>query len=314
MAIILALRQKGKVTAKELADKFEVNIRTIYRDIEALSQMNIPVVAHYGNEGGYSLLGDYFISPIVFNKDEVFSLLLTQKLIDMVNIPGYNQYVNTAFLKIRSFVNDDMETELKELENKIAFDIMYKAPKIQKVEIFDLVKKALEKNFKLSMKYFNPHGLEKTERTICPYGMKFEDGAWYIIAYCDLRMEMRWFRVDRIEEATLTDQTFVIQEGFTINDYCNEGIHSKAQSKKNTQNIKLKMTKELYHIVKDYYRFKFGQIIEEVDHYIINVVSDKPREYISTAFKFYDGMEILEPLWLREEFREEVQKLFKKYK
>lgn len=314
MAIILALRQKGKVTAKELADKFEVNIRTIYRDIEALSQMNIPVVAHYGNEGGYSLLGDYFISPIVFNKDEVFSLLLTQKLIDMVNIPGYNQYVNTAFLKIRSFVNDDMETELKELENKIAFDIMYKAPKIQKVEIFDLVKKALEKNFKLSMKYFNPHGLEKTERTICPYGMKFEDGAWYIIAYCDLRMEMRWFRVDRIEEATLTDQTFVIQEGFTINDYCNAGIHSKAQSKKNTQNIKLKMTKELYHIVKDYYRFKFGQIIEEVDHYIINVVSDKPREYISTAFKFYDGMEILEPLWLREEFREEVQKLFKKYK
>ena len=76
MAIILSLHQKGKVTAKELSDKFEVNIRTIYIDIDALSQMNIPVVSHYGNEGGYSLLGDYFISPIVFNKDEMFSLLL----------------------------------------------------------------------------------------------------------------------------------------------------------------------------------------------------------------------------------------------
>lgn len=314
MAIILALHQHGKVTAKELADKFEVNIRTIYRDIEALSQMKIPVVSHYGNEGGYSLLGDYFISPIVFNKDEVFSLLLSQKLIDMVNMPGYNQYVNTAFLKIRSFINDDMETELKELENKIAFDIMYKAPKIEKVEVFDLVKKSLEKNLKLSMKYFNPHALEKTERIICPYGMKFEDGAWYIIGHCDLRREMRWFRVDRIEEAALTDENFTIPEDFTINDYCNEGIYLKAQDKKNVQTVKLKMTKELYYIVKDYYKFKFGQVAEGEDYYIIKILTDDPSQYITPGFKFYDGMEILEPLWLREKFRDEVHKLFEKYK
>lgn len=313
MAIILALSDKDKITAKELADKFEVNIRTIYRDIEALSQMDIPIVAHFGNEGGYSLLKEYFIPPVVFNKEEILSLLLSQKLIDIVNMPGYNKYSNTAFLKIRKLMNQEMKSQLNKIEEKIIFEIQNKTPEIENSKVFDSVKKALEGNFKIHIEYFNPHKLEDTTRIVCPYGLIFEDGVWYLIALCELRNEMRWFRVDRIKEISITRESFEVPETFDINDFGVKGTYSNIENLENAYIVKLKLTKELFHIVKDYYYFKYGEVVEKEEYYIINIKTDRPQKYISLGFKFYDGMEILEPEWLREEFKDETKTLYEKY-
>jgi predicted DNA-binding transcriptional regulator YafY len=69
----------------------------------------------------------------------------------------------------------------------------------------------------------------------------------------------------------------------------------------------------MYYIVKDYFYFKYGQAVEEKDCYIVSVRTINPENYIHTAFQFFDGVEILEPLWLREKFKNKVEKLCKKY-
>lgn len=281
--------------------------------MEALGEMDIPIIAETGSEGGYSLAEGYFIPPIVFNRDEAFSLLLSEKLIHAVNIPGYSQYINSAFIKIKNSMNESQEKIAIELNGKIAFDIQCKKPPEKDFDFFNLTKKSLEENFKIEIQYFNPHKLEVTERVICPYGIIFEDGVWYLIAFCELRKEIRWFRIDRIKNAVLKAERFHVPGDFIIEEYKNESSYIKAAQSPNSHPVKLRLTKEMYYIVKGYYYFKYGEVIEEADCFIISVKTMCPEDYIKRAFQFQDGLEILEPLWLREEFVNHLKKLCQKY-
>jgi predicted DNA-binding transcriptional regulator YafY len=313
MAIVLKIYKVKKITAQELANTFEVNVRTIYRDIEALSEMNIPIIAHTGNEGGYSLMEEYFIPPIIFNKDEAFTLLLSQKLMDIINIPGYSQYINTVFLKIKNSMDESQEKDIANISKKVLFNIQCKNPPVENFNFFGLIKKCLEEDLKIKIQYFNPHRIEITERIIQPYGIIFEDGVWYIIALCELRNEKRWFRIDRIRDAELIEEKFEFPSSFNIEHYLNDHNYIKAEQSSDSCQIKFRVTKEMYFIVKDYFYFKYGQAVEEKDCYIVSVKTINPENYIHTAFQFFDGVEILEPLWLREKFKDEVEKLCKKY-
>lgn len=313
MAIVLKLYKDKKVTAQQLAEAFEVNVRTIYRDIEALCEMNIPIISYCGNEGGYSLMEDYFIPPILFNRNEVLTLLLSKKIIDIVNIPGYSQYANSAFLKIQSNINKNIENEINNLNKRITFNIKCKSLPQEELNFFEIIKTCLEKNLKIKIQYFNPHKLEFTERIIHPYGMIFEDGVWYIPAFCEMKNQERLFRMDRIRDTLLVEENFSLPDNFDIENYCNEKWYLNSIKNKKVEIVKLKFTKEMYHIVKDYYYFKFGNVIEENNNYILSVITSNPEDYIQRAFNFFDGLEIIEPLWLREKFKEELKKLCTKY-
>lgn len=313
MGIVLKIYIDKRVTAKELSDLFEVNIRTIYRDIEAICEMNVPIVALTGNNGGYSLMDNYFIPPIIFSEDETFALLLSRKIIENINIPGYSEYINSAFLKIRNNMNEEQNKKIEGVEEKILFDIQCKNIEKERIKYFNIIKKGIEESIKISIEYFNPHQLKITKRLIHPYGIIFQDGAWYIIAFCELRNENRCFRLDRIERAICTGKNFKLPEGFNLEKYKNESDYIKALELERSYEIKLKIKDELYNIVKDYYYIKYGQVTKKRNYYIVKVKTLDPESYIRRAFQFSDGLEVLEPLWLRKKIKDEVESLYKIY-
>ncbi|CAH2213764.1 helix-turn-helix transcriptional regulator [Tepidibacter aestuarii] len=313
MAIILALKNKKKMTAKELSEIFEVDIRTIYRDMQALSEINVPVISYPGSEGGYEILDDYFIPPIMFNKDEVFALLLSKKIFDIINIPGYASSANSAFLKIENIVNECFKKDFDDVQKKIVFDIKSNDINIENSYVFDIVKQALKHNFKLKVTYNGniPKNLE--EQIIRPYGIVFEDGIWYIVAFSELSNSKIHLNIESINNISVLDEVFDSPEDFNMTNYYSTCCFKNAYENKNSILIKLRIKKNIYPNIKDYVFFKYGEIREDGDSYIIGVKTTNTDFYVSLAFRFFNGIEILEPLWIREKFKEELKQLNRIY-
>ena len=313
MAIILALKNKKKMTAKELAEIFEVDVRTIYRDMQALSEINVPVVSYPGSEGGYEILDDYFIPPIMFNKDEVFAMLLAKKAIDIINIPGYAAFANSAFLKIENIVSECFKKDFEVVQNKIVFDIKSNDINIENSYVFNIVKQALKHNFKIKVNYNGSISSNLEVQIIRPYGIVFEDGIWYIVAFSELSNSKVHLNIERINNISLLNEVFDSPEDFNMRNYYSTCCFKNAYENKNSILIRLRIKKELYATIKDYVFLKYGEIKEEGDSYIIDVKTTKVDFYVSLAFRFFNGMEILEPLWIREKFKEELKKLNRTY-
>jgi predicted DNA-binding transcriptional regulator YafY len=310
MAIVLQLKKHKKVTATELSNVFEVTTRTIYRDIQALSEMGIPVIALPGNEGGYSIADHYFIPPIMFTKEEVFSLILSEKIINHVEIPGHQKSINTAFLKINNVLDDDTISTFQHLHKRIVFNLKDQKPSAIDHQPFQLVTKAIEQNRKLVLTYFHPKKQEFTERKVHPYGLIFENGLWYLISFCELREAERMFAVNRIKNIKLTDEDFSLPLNFEIERHLPDSIYNGDGHTK----VILKVSKSIFHIIKDYHQLRTSKIIEESeDSYKMVLQTNDMNNYLSFALRFYDGIEIIEPLSLRDEMKELLATTLKKY-
>ncbi len=311
MAIVLKLKKQNKVTATELANFFEVTPRTIYRDIQALSEMGIPVIALPGNEGGYSIADHYFIPPIMFTKEEVFSLLLSEQIVNQVEIPGHQRSINTAYLKIINVLDDETAFKYQNLHKRIVFNIKEQKPSAIDQQPFQLVTTSIEQNKKLILTYFHPKKQELTERKVHPYGLIYEDGLWYIIAYCELRKEERMFAVNRIKYIKLVEEeNFFLPQDFEIEKHSSQAIYN---GHGDTQ-VLLKVSKSLFYIIKDYHQMISSEIVEENDDfYIVALQTNAPKNYLSFALRFVDGVEIMKPHSLRNEMKELLSTTIKKY-
>lgn len=327
MAIILALNKNNKMTAKELADKFEVGIRTIYRDIQALSEMNIPIVAQVGHEGGYYLLSEYFIPPVMFNKDEVFALLLSQKVIREIDIPGYSKYIESAFLKIEGVIGDKYKESLDSIKKRIKFEKRSKVICKKELKFFEIIKDALENNKKIKIRYFKSEILKNVEIIISPYGLILIDEEWRAVFSCEDNSTIEDIPINRINKAELIEETFTVPETFNIDKYYCENHCIIKCNKERLEYVKLKVNKKDYYHIKDYIFFKEDNcenrnyisfyeddVDEKCPYYVLTIKTNNPLIYIPLAFRFYETIEILEPSWLRNKFKLEIEKLYKNYK
>ncbi len=313
-AEILALSKNKRMTAVELSKTFEVGLRTIYRDIQALSEMNVPIVAKTGTDGGYSLLDDYFIPPVVFNADEVFAMLLSKKVIKEVNIPGYTQYVNSAFFKMESNVYGCLLRRFENLQKRIFFDIKNMDVDISEQQLFYKIIEGLESNRRTRVKIYSPCKMEDVELYIRPYGLIYRDGIWLIVAFCEVCKQIEHFRMDRIREVVLKDEAFALPDAFDIQDYSGQRCYYGEEGNDKYEIVKIAVDKSRFYLVKDYVFFKYDELTEQGNKYILTIGTVDAQEYVKLALRFFDCIEILEPLWLKNKVMESLEDTYKKYR
>jgi len=201
LEIVTILLNRETVTAKELADRFEVSVRTIYRDIDVLSCAGVPVYTNRGNTGGISLLKEYTLDKALLTKNESESLLLAIKTMGAVSYPEADAIIE----KIGSVFKNN------QAHDWIEVDFESWSSKVNEQNRFSIIRDAIIKNQVITFDYINASG-NKTTRSAEPGKLIFNANTWYLIAYCLLRNSHRMFRLSRIKNVQDTNQKFIKRE------------------------------------------------------------------------------------------------------
>jgi predicted DNA-binding transcriptional regulator YafY len=212
LAILWMLNTGDKITAKQIAEKLEINIRTVYRYIDALSASGVPIISDTGHHGGYRLQNNFIKAPLLFDLEEKKALLHAAAYAKEAGDPS-NEALESAISKLRMYANQEQESVLNHY--LAGFEVINRMvnPSIQ--PILSELEYAVEAECSVEIDYRTGREEQPKRRKIDPYGMIYWQNKWYTVAFCHLRHGIRSFRVDRILTIEPTTLTFKRPETFS---------------------------------------------------------------------------------------------------
>ncbi len=289
--IVYILMQKKKVTAKELADRFEVSTRTIYRDIETLSRANIPIYSSKGKDGGIGLLDEYVLNKTILSEEEQNQILFA--LQGMRKVSGQDE--KDVLEKLSILFN-------KQINDWIKIDFSNWGKSRSKEERFDMIKAAILNKNQIEFVYYNSNG-ETTKRIVEPLQIWFKDKSWYLISYCKLKEDYRIFKIARIKEIKILEEHFE-----------RELPQEKKQEKYNFKNISLELeiSKEMAYRVYD--EFDSSEITKKDDgNFIVKVVYPENEWVYGYILSFAEYVKVLSPDRVKNIMKNKLEKTLKNY-
>jgi len=204
LSIIVMMLNRDRVTARELAEKFGVSVRTVYRDLQAIDEAGIPVMSYSGNKGGYGIMDTFRIDRHYLTFDDIVSMVTTLR---GVNTTLENRELDTAIEKIANLVPRTKSHDLFRHSQQMIVDIMPLGyTHRQKARMKD-VHQAVSEQQLLEFEYNNTKG-EHTKRIVEPMTLIFKGYAWYLFAYCRLKKDYRLFRLSRMRNPLILSESF----------------------------------------------------------------------------------------------------------
>ena len=303
VSIIMILLEKERISAQELAKMFEVSTRTIYRDIEAISMAGIPVLATSGSGGGIEIMSQYKVDKKIFSTDDLSALLM-----GLSNISGMvrGSEVANALAKVKSFIPSEKAKSIELKASQIYIDLNPWEGNDNVKNALEIIKKALQENRLLIFTYIDGHG-SKTSRTVEPYQLVFKGRAWYVQTFCRLKNDYRLFRLSRMSELKILEESFVPRE------YQKPFLDFEETARSFQIHIKIRIHKSVLDRILDY--CPFDRITADGDDYYI---ADYPfvdsDYYYDMLLSLGDKCEVLEAAHVRERLKQKIQNLGKVYR
>lgn len=303
-AILTQLQSKPLVRAQDLAGKFDVSIRTIYRDIKTLESAGIPIIGEAGS--GYSLMEGYKLPPVMFTKEEVLSFITAEKFMQKFSHESLGNHYQTAMDKVKSVLKYSDRNMIQHIENQIdVYNYSHKEEDVVKNSILTILESISEKK-QLQLNYQAVNN-QVTERVVEAVGIFFEFNFWYLMAFCTLRKDFRQFRIDRLQKIQMLNVDFQAEYG-SIADY-------KMNSQLEKVEVQILVQEKLNaHIVnsKNFY----GLTKEEFT--VNGILMTFETEWIDEGFPrwlitFGDSMEIIYPEELKINFKNLLSDIQKKH-
>lgn len=262
-AILIQLQGKKIVKASEIADRFNISLRTVYRDVKALQEAGVPIGAEAGT--GYYIVDGYHLPPVMFSKEEAAALLTGEKLMEKFSDHSNRKQFSLAMEKIRSVLRGSEKDYLESLDENIAV-VRYQALEAPGVEEFPNrflsdIQHALGMNQVINMEYFSFQDEVATRREVEPIGIFHMSAHWHLIAFCRLRQGYRDFRVDRIRKLNVLAATYKKDKHLSLQDYLEQ---QRNKNRENTHLIKIAIDNELIRYVRDQ-KYYFGLMEEKVN-------------------------------------------------
>jgi predicted DNA-binding transcriptional regulator YafY len=219
-AMLIHLQSKKVVKAEEMANRFEISLRTVYRDVKALMEAGVPIGSEAGK--GYFVVDGYHLPPVMFTQDEAGAMLLAGKFVEKMTDKSVRAAFSSAMYKIKAVLN---ESEKEHLENLQAHIEVYARPRTTvpgQAEFPDHfitdIQRAVVQKHVLQLEYLSNHE-EETQREVEPIGLFYYGSAWHLIAWCRLRNGYRDFRADRIKQLTNTGKLYEGRNLLTLQEY-----------------------------------------------------------------------------------------------
>lgn len=300
-AIILELQAKGERRAQDLAETFEVNKRTIYRDIQALSEMGVPVVAVPGQ--GYSLMEGYFLPPLRFTTDEATMLLLGADFVAQNFDAQYHAAAQSAARKLEAVLPDALKSNVRYLQNSIRFVAMNELSPAHAELVLQLRRALVERRtvrFDYYARFGNDAQPQKT-READPYAIANLDSIWYLVAYDHTRRARRHFRIDRIENLTLLSKTFTRPRDFRI--------EQTDTPRERGVKIRALFAPAAARWVREARYYFVTELQETADGLLVTLQVRELREALQWLLSWGSQVRVIEPPSLRETLRVEAEKM-----
>lgn len=289
--IVYILLDKKTVTSRELAGRFEVSTRTIFRDVEILSAVGIPVYMKKGRGGGISLLSNFILNKAVITdaeKDDILSSLKAIKAIDL-------NKTETTFNKISSLLGES-ETDWIEV------DFSSWANTQNETDVFNTIKGAILEKHVIKFSYSSAKK-QTTSREVEPLKLCFKGGAWYLYGYCNTRKDMRFFKLRRIKELLVDDEIFQRKKPKQI-------FLEKEVFREDFILLKLKLSEKMEYRVFD----EFEDYEQQEDgSYIVEIKHPKGEWIFYYIMSFGSHCQVLEPEFVRKEIQAELEKILEYY-
>ena len=291
--MIYLLLEKGSMTAPELADYFEVSVRTIYRDIDILSSAGIPVYATRGKGGGISIQDNFVLKKSILSEQEQTQILMALQGIRIVE----DEYTRTLLSKLSSVFQ-------KQNVNWLEIDFSSWTKSGAGKDNFQKLQSAIFKSKIVAFHYYSGKG-EVIKRVVEPLKLVFKSTDWYLYGYCSTRNDFRFFKLTRIRNLEITndedvrsipEQIFVEEEKFEME----------------TVKVTLLFDKSMSFRVYD----KFDdEVTENQDgSLLVETVMPNNELLISHILSWGDKVEVISPQNIRNKISERAKKIYEKYK
>lgn len=292
-AILIQLQSKRVVKAQDMADRFGISLRTVYRDIRTLEEAGVPL---YGEAGiGYSLVDGYRLPPVMFTREEAMAFVTAEKLMSQFTDDGLQQHFTSAMFKVKAVLRGTEKDLVESLEDNII--VMDKKRNKRPENILDILLKATAEKKVVELVYRAFGNEQDSERLIEPIGIFHENDNWYTIAWCHLRGEYRQFRADRIVSVQLTEISQ--QERTSLKEYYETW---KGETVLTLQKAVIKVNKHAALFMQDR-RHYFGFVSEMVypDYVEMTFLTQSIEDGLARwLLSFLDYVEIVEPQLLRD--------------
>jgi predicted DNA-binding transcriptional regulator YafY len=206
-AILTHLQTKRIIKAQELANRFDISLRTVYRDIRALEEAGVPVIGEAGM--GYSLVDGYRLPPVMFTKEEAMSFLVAEKMLEKVADRDSSKNFSTAMFKIKSVLKNAEKDVLEKMDTQV--EVFRKKNSLHSTaqdHVLQSILNSLSEKKVLSIRYTTFEEEKTSIRAVEPVGVYYAFEQWYLIGWCRLRTDYRTFRLDRINDIKILDEVF----------------------------------------------------------------------------------------------------------
>ncbi|MBO9657735.1 MAG: YafY family transcriptional regulator [Chitinophagaceae bacterium] len=212
-AILTQLQTKRMLTATELAGKFAVSVRTIYRDVRALEQAGVPILTEDGR--GYSLMEHYRLPPVTFTENQANALIIAEQLVLKNKDTSFIKDYSEAIDKIKAVLRHSIKEKANLLAERTRFSQNFNRER-NSSNLSDL-QFALTNFFLIQIDYTNETG-GVSSRAIEPFALLSTQENWLLLAWCRLRKEFRYFRLDRIRKLEILTEKFTPHK-MTLQDF-----------------------------------------------------------------------------------------------
>ncbi|MBN1951043.1 MAG: YafY family transcriptional regulator [Bacteroidales bacterium] len=308
-AILIQLQTKRWVTSGEIADRYDISIRTVYRDLRALEEAGVPIGAEAGK--GYFIVDGYHLPPVMFTREEAGAMVLAGKLIEKLTDQSLQHAYSLAIDKIKSVLPEEDKESLVGLNEQIKVFYARQTPENNYPDNFlSLTQKALSDSKCLQIDYHASYSQEKTKgRIVDPLGLVFYANTWHLIAFCKLRQEMRDFRLDRVMDMKIMSECASPKHPDELKRYFEDLW----------QTVDLSEAKVWFHRdvipVVNASRYYFGYIDEELeaDGVIMSFAVTDHHHIGSWLLSFAGQCKVVSPPELQEEILSSVRELAKVY-
>lgn len=213
VSLLLRLQLLRRATAQELAEALGVSVRTIYRDVQALSEAGAPIYGEAGHDGGFRLVDGYRTELTGLTSREAETLFLTG-LPDAANELGFGTVVSSAQLKLLAALPRDLREDADRLRGRFHVDAHGWYADSEHTPFLPTVVDAVVSQRRVLLRYRRWEEPREVTRTVAPYGVVLKGGAWYVIGARS--RGLRTYRVSRISDCRTLDESFTCPEGFVL--------------------------------------------------------------------------------------------------